>query len=155
MFLVSIPAVSRQFRFLMAAISWRNETQKYGNCLFVNIKIKRNLADCRKFMENYYYSPCYHLHVGCYNYIPDINHVSRAYSVAEVLYLQFIMLFRPWNIFCNFTLALSVVCVQSQIWLLFLYFLNFVLSSYVAEIFSEWFWNRFQSPLILPIPLLL
>ena len=39
---------------------------------------------------------------GIYNYIPETNHVSRVYSVAAVLYLQFVlqvMLFRPWNIF--------------------------------------------------------
>jgi len=35
---------------------------------------------------------------GIYNYIPETNHVSRVYSVAAVLYLQFVphvMLFRP------------------------------------------------------------
>jgi hypothetical protein len=38
-----------------------------------------------------------------YNYIPETNYVSRAHSVAAVLYLQFVlrlMLFHPWNIFC-------------------------------------------------------
>jgi hypothetical protein len=35
---------------------------------------------------------------GIYKYIPETNHVSRVYSVAAVLYLQFllqVMLFRP------------------------------------------------------------
>jgi len=35
---------------------------------------------------------------GIYNYIPQTNHVSRVYSVAPVLYLQFmlqVILFRP------------------------------------------------------------
>jgi len=35
---------------------------------------------------------------GIYNYVPETNHVSRVYSVAAVLYLQFVlhvMLFRP------------------------------------------------------------
>ena len=35
---------------------------------------------------------------GIYNYIPETNHVSRVYSVAAILYLQFVlhvMLFRP------------------------------------------------------------
>ena len=39
---------------------------------------------------------------GICKYIPETNHVSRVYSVAAVLYLQFVlqvMLFRPWNIF--------------------------------------------------------
>jgi len=31
---------------------------------------------------------------GIYKYMPEINHVSRAYSVATVLYLQIVMLFR-------------------------------------------------------------
>ena len=52
---------------------------------------------------------------GVYNYIPETNHVSRVYSVAAVLYLQsvlHVMLFRLWNMFCAFTLALPAVCVQ-------------------------------------------
>jgi len=59
---------------------------------------------------------------GIYKYIPEKNLVSRVYSIAAVLYLQFVlhvMLFRPWNMFCTFTLALSVVCVQCPIWLFF------------------------------------
>jgi hypothetical protein len=35
---------------------------------------------------------------GIYNYVPETNHVSRLYSVAAVLYIQFmlhVMLFRP------------------------------------------------------------
>jgi len=35
---------------------------------------------------------------GIYNYIPETNHVYRVYSVAALLYLQFmlhVMLFRP------------------------------------------------------------
>jgi hypothetical protein len=39
-------------------------------------------------------------------------------SVAAVLYLQselHVMLFRPCNTFCTFTLALSTVCVQCPI----------------------------------------
>ena len=27
---------------------------------------------------------------GIYNYIPETNHVSRVYSVAAILYLQFV-----------------------------------------------------------------
>jgi hypothetical protein len=46
--------------------------------------------------------------------------MSRVYSVAAILYLQFVLnvlLFRPWNVFCTFTLALSAVCVQCPLWL--------------------------------------
>ena len=49
------------------------------------------------------------------------------------------MLFRPWNMLCNFTVALSAVC--SVQYGRFLQFLNFVLSRYVAQVMSEWFWN--------------
>jgi len=47
---------------------------------------------------------------GTYNYIHETNHVSWAYSVVAVLYLQsvlHVMLFHTWNMFCTFTLALS------------------------------------------------
>jgi hypothetical protein len=59
---------------------------------------------------------------GIYNYIPETNHVSGVYSVAAVLYLQFVlrtMLFCMLNIFCTFTLALSEVCAQCSGWLCF------------------------------------
>ena len=89
-----------------------------------------------------------------YKYIPETNSVSRVCSVAAVLHLQFLLhvtLFRPWSTFCTFTVALSVVCVQCPIWLFFFFFqfLNFVLSWYVTEVLSEWFWNGFQLPLLL------
>jgi hypothetical protein len=51
-----------------------------------------------------------------YNYMPETNHI---YSVAAVLYLQFVlhvMLFRMLNTFSTFTLALSAVRVQCPIW---------------------------------------
>ena len=51
---------------------------------------------------------------GIYSYTPETNNVCSVYSVAAVLYLQFVlhvMLFRMVDIFCTFTLALSVVCV--------------------------------------------
>jgi Na+/glutamate symporter len=83
---------------------------------------------------------------GIYNYITETNHVSRVYSVAAVLYLQSVlqvMLFHPWNMFCTFTLALSVLCVQCPILLFFFfsYFPDFMLSWYVSQVLSEWFWN--------------
>ena len=56
-----------------------------------------------------------------YNHIPETNHVYSVYSVADVLYLQFILpvvLFRPWILFCTFTLALPAECVQCPKWLL-------------------------------------
>ena len=67
---------------------------------------------------------------GIYNYVPETNHVSTVHSVTAVLYLQsvlHVMLFRPWNVFCTFTLALPAVCVcvcvcvcvQWPIWLFF------------------------------------
>ena len=59
---------------------------------------------------------------GIYNYIPETNHVSRVYTVAAVVYLQFVlhvMLFRMLNMFCTLTLAQPVVRVQCPIWLFF------------------------------------
>ena len=44
------------------------------------------------------------------------------YVVAAVVYLQsvlHVMLFRPKSVLCTFTLALSVLCVQCPMWLLF------------------------------------
>ena len=55
---------------------------------------------------------------GIYIYIPETNNVSRVHSVTAVLYLQFllhVMLFRPLNMFCTFTLALAAVRVQRPI----------------------------------------
>jgi len=57
-----------------------------------------------------------------YHHIPETNHVSRVYSVAAVLCLQFVlhvMLFRKWNMSRSLTLALSALCVQCPIWLFF------------------------------------
>ena len=49
---------------------------------------------------------------GIYNYVPETNHISRVYSDAAVLYLQFVlhvMLFR--NMFSTFTSAIpNAVC---------------------------------------------
>jgi len=59
---------------------------------------------------------------GIYNYIPETNPVSRVCNVAAVLYLHsvlHVMFFRPWDMFCTFTSALSAVCVQCLVWLFF------------------------------------
>jgi hypothetical protein len=75
---------------------------------------------------------------GINNYIPETNHVSSVNSVAAVLYLQFVlhvMLFRTLNMFCIFTLALSIARVQCPIF--FCVFLDFVLFWYVAQVLSE------------------
>jgi len=66
-----------------------------------------------------------------YIYIPETKHDPTAYSVAAVLYLQFVqreMLFRSCNTFCAFTLAFSKVCVQWPMWLLFcIYFIIYII----------------------------
>jgi len=114
-------------------------------------------------MEQYYrasiehaikYYPWHHL---CLQYISETTNVSTVYSVAAVLYLQFVlhvMLFRPWNMFCTFTIALPAVCVCSAQYGCFSWFLKFVLSRYVAQVLSAWFWNG-SSHLLLLISLLL
>ena len=56
---------------------------------------------------------------GIFNYIPETNHVSKVYSVAAVLYLQFmlhVMLLRPLNMFCSSTSALLAICAQHPVW---------------------------------------
>jgi len=77
-----------------------------------------------------------------YNYTPETNHVYGVYSVAAVLYLQFVllvMLFRPWNMFCKFTLAPSVLL------LLLLILLQISLSLHVK---NTPFWNATLSPVL-------
>ena len=59
---------------------------------------------------------------GIYIDVPETIPVSRVYSVAAVLNVQFMLhvfLFRSLNMFCTFTLALSAVCVQCPMWLFF------------------------------------
>jgi len=83
-----------------------------------------------------------------YNYIPATNHVSSVHSVAAVLYLQsvrHVMLFRAWNMFCTSTLALPAGVCSVQ-YGCFLYYLNFVLSWYIALVMSERFWNGSSCP---------
>ena len=56
---------------------------------------------------------------GIYTYIPETNYVPKKYSVAAILLLLFMGLLSlvPVLIYCTFTLVLSEVCVQCQIWL--------------------------------------
>ena len=47
---------------------------------------------------------------GIHNYIPETNHISRVYSDAAVLCLQFmlnIMLFRPCNMVYYYVMCFS------------------------------------------------
>ena len=53
-----------------------------------------------------------------YNYVPETNHISTVYSVAAVLYLQFVlhvMLFRVLNMLCASTLALHALCARCSV----------------------------------------
>ena len=55
---------------------------------------------------------------GMYNHIPETNHVSRAHSVAAVLYWQsvrHVMLFRPWNVLCVYISTLRSMCAVTNI----------------------------------------
>ena len=58
---------------------------------------------------------------GIYNYMPETNQVTWVYSIAALLYLQYmlhVMLLAMLNTVCTCTLALPAVCVQCPIWLL-------------------------------------
>jgi hypothetical protein len=78
---------------------------------------------CLSEFEIYYYYYYYRLYEGYLQLYTWKNHVSRVYSIAAALYLQFVlhvmlfllhvmlfvlhvMLFRTLNMFCTFTLAL-------------------------------------------------
>jgi len=55
-----------------------------------------------------------------YNYIPETNHVSRVYSVAAILWLQFfvcVMQFSMINILYFYISTLQSVCAQCPMWL--------------------------------------
>ena len=55
---------------------------------------------------------------GIYNFMSDTTRVTTVYSAADVLYLQFVLyavLFRMFNTFCTYALALSRVRVQCRI----------------------------------------
>jgi hypothetical protein len=57
-----------------------------------------------------------------YNYMPETNRISMVYRIAAVLYLQLmllVVLFPMLNMCCTFTLVLSEVILQCQIWLFF------------------------------------
>ena len=81
---------------------------------------------------------------GIYSHTPETNHFYTVCNVAAVLYLQFVlhvMLFRPWNMFCTFTLALSAVRVQCTIWLFFCISLISCFPDILLRYFSEGFRN--------------
>jgi len=55
---------------------------------------------------------------GIYNYIPDTNHVSRVYSFASILYLQFMlheMLFSMLNVLYIYINTFRGMCVMSSV----------------------------------------
>ena len=107
--------------------------------------------------HHHHHHPCYHFMRSIYSYIPETNHVYRLYMVAAVLYLLsvlHVMLFRPWNMFCTFTLALPPVSVLCPIWLLFC---SSLISCFPGMLLRyclsalKWF----QSPLLLLVSFLL
>jgi hypothetical protein len=76
----------------------------------------------------YYYYYHHHNHIlvftflhGFYKYVLTWNnHVSSLFSVPAALYLQVVlhvMLFRPRNMLCTFTSALTAVCAHCPVWL--------------------------------------
>jgi hypothetical protein len=90
-----------------------------------------------------------------YYYVPETNHLCRVYSGAAVLYLSFVlhvMLFQILNMFCTFTLVLSLVCVQCPIRLLYVVSWFFP-ECYLGNVWMTMSW--FQLLLLLLVQLLL
>jgi len=86
---------------------------------------------------------------GIYNYMPETNHISRVYSVAAILYLQFVLhviLFRLLNIFYTFTFVLPIESVQRAIRLFFVvpwFHLLLLLVYYASERIQIYFQSGF------------
>jgi len=84
---------------------------------------------------------------GIYNYTSKTNHLARVYSVAAILYLQFVlhvMLFQMLHMFCTFTVVLSelrMCAMPNKAVFLFLYFFDSMLFWNVAKVFVKWFWD--------------
>jgi hypothetical protein len=95
---------------------------------------------------------------GVYNYIPETNNFSTVYSVAAVLYLQFVIhvkLFRTWNMFCILKLVFSEVCVQCPISLFFAVPWFRVFPVCCSGIVCELFWDGSSCPSYYRLSLLL
>jgi hypothetical protein len=78
-------------------------------------------------------------------YLKQTMFLRYMYNVAAVLYLQFVlhvMIFRPRNMFCTFTLALFEVCMQCPIrfFILFIYFFfcSSIISCLPAMLLRYW-----------------
>jgi len=78
-------------------------------------------------LRNYYYYYYYYYYYvitfiqGIYNYIPDTNHVSRVYSVAAIVCLQYVVHVTvfPIETLCTLRLILSEVREQRSVCLFF------------------------------------
>jgi len=75
---------------------------------------------------------------GIYYCIPETNHVSRVYTFAGIVYLQFMLhaMASPVLHVVYFYVSTSLICVLCPIQLT-LYFLDFALFQYVARVFSQ------------------
>jgi hypothetical protein len=93
---------------------------------------------------------------GIYRYIPEKLCVCRVCSFAAVLYLQFVlhaMLFPMLNVlYCHISTSRST-CVMPNIAVSRTF--DFVPSSYIARVFSEWLWDSSTCPCCDKYPLFL
>jgi hypothetical protein len=93
---------------------------------------------------NYYHHHFYHLYAGYLQLYTWNKPCTLRYSVAAILYLQFVlqvMLFCLWNMFCTFTLSHSIVCVQCPIWLFcccYCYYLYYYYNCYMFIAKENW-----------------
>ena len=76
---------------------------------------------------------------GTLIYIPETNHVSTLHNVAAVLQLQSVLhvkLFPVLNVLLFYISTFCSMCVKYSLWLILLV-LDFMLSRYGAQVFSE------------------
>ena len=67
-----------------------------------------------------------------YNYIPETNHASMVYSVAAILYLQFVLhvkLFYPWNMFIYFY-------INTYYYYYYYYWMSVVIKPFILSIWT-------------------
>jgi len=88
------------------------------------------------------------LMLAIYNYVPQTHHVCTVRTAAAILQLQFmlhVMLFPVLNVLHFYIITSRSVCVQCEICLISVVH-YFMLSQYLARVFTEWLCDGSSSP---------